>query len=85
MRTESEDCSKLRQPENRQRQEPNEAKTQKTQEEPAAAYVTPGMREQHFYEIKSQKAISYEAPVLFPILSPREMKTATTLHSFPSF
>ena len=56
MKTESEDCSKLWQPENRQRQEPNEAKTQKIQDEPAAASVTPGMRDQHFYEIKSQKA-----------------------------
>ena len=26
-----------------------------------------------------------EISVLFPILSPREMKAATTLHSFPSF
>jgi len=60
MRIESEDCCQLRQPESRQRQEPNEAKTQKIQEEPAAAYVTPGMREHHFYEIRSQKAADYE-------------------------
>jgi len=44
MRTELEDCCQLRQPESRQWHEPNEARTQKIQEEPAAAYVTPGMR-----------------------------------------
>jgi hypothetical protein len=46
MRTESEDCCQLLRPENRKWQEPNDAKTQKIQEEPAAAYVTPEMREQ---------------------------------------
>jgi len=43
MRTESDDCSQLRRPENRQRQETNDAKPQKIQEEPAAAYVTPNL------------------------------------------
>ncbi|KAL3599640.1 hypothetical protein D5086_007558 [Populus alba] len=46
MRTESEDCSQLLRPENRKWQETNDAITQKIQEEPAAAYVTPEMREQ---------------------------------------
>jgi len=46
MRRVSEDCSQLLRPENRKWQEPNDAKTQKIQEEPAAAYVTPEMREQ---------------------------------------
>jgi len=43
MRTESDDCSQLRRPENRQRQETNDAKPQKIQEEPAAANVTPNL------------------------------------------